>query len=148
MINNSPRSGPAASSATSKPATARSGSPNCTGSPTRPRPPPPSPCVTAEPEALGFYLDRRRVHVGDPTTTLDAVFNAWQNDRSHGLDAIMLAPTRELVRSLNQRARDHRLADTTPGRQVELADGNRASVGDLIITRSNDRRLRTARPTG
>ena len=27
------------------------------------------------PEALGFYLDRRRVHVGDPTTTLDAVFN-------------------------------------------------------------------------
>ena len=49
------------------------------------------------PEALGFYLDRRRVHVGDPTTTLDAVFNGWQNDRSHGLDAIMLAPTRELV---------------------------------------------------
>jgi conjugative relaxase-like TrwC/TraI family protein len=93
-------------------------------------------------EALGFYLDRRRVHVGDPTTTLDGVFNAWQADRSHGLDAIMLAPTRELVRSLNQRARDHRLADTTPGREVELADGNRASVGDLVITRSNDRRLR------
>ena len=44
------------------------------------------------PEALGFYLDRRLVHVGDPTTTLDAVFNAWQTDRSHGLDPIMLAP--------------------------------------------------------
>ena len=43
------------------------------------------------PEALGFYLDRRRVHVGDPTTTLDGVFNAWQNDRSQGLDTIMLA---------------------------------------------------------
>jgi conjugative relaxase-like TrwC/TraI family protein len=93
-------------------------------------------------EALGFYLDRRRIHVGDPTTTLDGVFNAWQDDRDHGLDAVMLAPTRELVRSLNQRARDHRLADTTPGREVELADGNRASVGDLVITRSNDRRLR------
>ena len=39
------------------------------------------------PEALGFYLDRQRVHVGDPTTTLDGVFNAWQADRSHGLDA-------------------------------------------------------------
>ena len=97
------------------------------------------------PEALGFYLDRRRVHVGDPTTTLDAVFNAWQADRSHGLDAIMLAPTRELVSRLNQRARNHRLADTTPGREVELADGNRASVGDLIITRRNDRRLRITR---
>jgi conjugative relaxase-like TrwC/TraI family protein len=95
------------------------------------------------PEALGFYLDRRRVHVGDPTTTLDDVFNAWQADRNHGLDAIMLAPTRELVRALNQRARDHRLAGSAPGRQVELADGNAASVGDLIITRRNDRRLRT-----
>jgi hypothetical protein len=47
-----------------------------------------------------------------------------------------------LVSRLNQRARDHRLADSAPGRQVELADGNRASVGDLIITRANDRRLR------
>jgi hypothetical protein len=94
------------------------------------------------PEALGLYLDRRRVHVGNPTTTLDAVFNAWQTDRNHGLDTIMLAPTRELVSQLNQRARNHRLASTNPGRQVELADDNRGSVGDLIITRSNDRRLR------
>jgi hypothetical protein len=54
----------------------------------------------------------------------------------------MLAPTRELVCSLNQRARDHRLAGAAPPREVELADGNRASLGDLIITRANDRRLR------
>jgi ATP-dependent exoDNAse (exonuclease V) alpha subunit len=54
----------------------------------------------------------------------------------------MLAPTRELISQLNQRARHHRLAGATPGRQVELADGNAASVGDLIITRANDRRLR------
>jgi conjugative relaxase-like TrwC/TraI family protein len=95
-----------------------------------------------QPEALGFYLDRQRVHVGDPTTTLDAVFNAWQNDRSRGLDSIMLAPTRELVSRLNQRARNRRLADTTPSQEIELGDGNAASVGDLIITRANDRRLR------
>ena len=95
-------------------------------------------------EALGFYLDRRRVHVGDPTTTLDGVFNAWQADRSQGLDAIMLAPTRELVSRLNQRGRNHRLADTTPSQEIELRDGNRASVGDIVITRRNDRRLRIA----
>ena len=92
-------------------------------------------------EALGFYLDRRRVHVGDPASSIDSVFNAWQADRSRDLDAIMLAPTRELVRSLNQRAQDHRLAGSAPGREVELADGNAASIGDLIITRRNDRRL-------
>jgi hypothetical protein len=96
------------------------------------------------PEALGFYLDRQRVHIGDPSTTLDAVFNGWQNDRSRGRDAIMLAPTRELVSRLNQRAQDHRFAGTTPPWEVELADGNRASVGDLIITRRNDRRLRVS----
>ena len=61
------------------------------------------------PEALGFYLDQRRVHVGDLTALTDDVFSAWLTDRSSGLDAIMLAPTRELVSQLNQRARAHRL---------------------------------------
>jgi hypothetical protein len=56
----------------------------------------------------------------------------------------MLAPTRELVRALNQRAQDHRLAGISPGGQLALADGNTARVGDLIITRRNNRRLRTS----
>ena len=65
------------------------------------------------PEALGFYLDQRRVHVGDLTALTEDVFSAWQTDRSSGLDAIMLAPTRELVSQLNQRARAHRLDHRT-----------------------------------
>ena len=64
-------------------------------------------------------------------------------DRAAGLDSIMLAPTRDLVASLNARARtDCLLAGTQPvGREVTLADGNQASAGDTIITRANDRRL-------
>jgi hypothetical protein len=54
----------------------------------------------------------------------------------------MLAPTRELVAELNQRARTHRLTDSPPDTEVTLADGNWASIGELIITRSNDRQLR------
>jgi hypothetical protein len=54
----------------------------------------------------------------------------------------MLAPTRELVAELNRRARDHRLNGNVPNAVVRLTDGNQASVGDMIITRSNDRRLR------
>ena len=74
----------------------------------------------------------------------DDVFTAWARDRANGLDSIMLAPTRELASQLNQRAQTHRLTGTTPGAGVPLADGNTAHVGDLVITRTNDRRLRVS----
>jgi hypothetical protein len=54
----------------------------------------------------------------------------------------MLAPTRELVAELNCRAREHRLGSVPAGGEVSLGDGNQASVGDMIITRRNGRRLR------
>ena len=83
-------------------------------------------------EALGFYLDRDRVHVGDLATMTEDVFAAWQADRAAGLDSIMLAPTRDLVSELNQQARAHRLegadpADAAVGPARRLADGNEAS---------------------
>ncbi len=96
------------------------------------------------PEALGFYLDQQRVHVGDLATMTDDVFNDWLHDQEHGRDALMLAPTRDLVADLNQRARTHRLAGQHPGIEVTLADGNTASAGDTIITRVNNRQLRTS----
>jgi AAA domain len=95
-----------------------------------------------KPTALGFYLDHGRVHVGDLATTTEDAFTAWAADRAAGLDAIMLAPTRDLVAELNRRARNHRLNGDVPNAAVRLADGNQGSVGDIIITRSNDRRLR------
>lgn len=130
------------------------------------------------PEALGFYLDHQRVHVGDIATNTEDVFAAWQADRAKGLDSLMLAPTRDMVAELNRQARAHRLdaaqdpaaqarhAGIEPavntrmgpgmeprvgpavGRVVEpetrMGDGNQASVGDLVITRTNDRALRTS----
>jgi conjugative relaxase-like TrwC/TraI family protein len=95
-----------------------------------------------QPEALDFYLDHGRVHVGDLATTTQDAFNAWVSDRAAGLDTIMIAPTRHLVAELNVRARAHRLDHSPAAAEVTLADGNRASIGDVIITRSNDRRLR------
>src|SRR5215217_3469701 len=95
-----------------------------------------------DPGAVGFYLDHGRVHVGDLAKITEDAFAAWVQDRSAGLDAIMLAPTRQLVAELNRRARDHRLNGNVPNAVVRLADGNQASVGDVIITRTKDRRLR------
>jgi hypothetical protein len=110
-----------------------------------------------KPDALDFYLDHDRVHVGDIAKITEDAFTGWLSDRSAGLDAIMLAPTRELVAELNRRARGHRLdgevspsaeglasvVDQCPAlSEVRLADGNQARVGDVILTRRNDRRLR------
>jgi AAA domain len=91
---------------------------------------------------LEFYLAHGRIHVGDGATTTEDAFNAWVSDRAAGLDTIMIAPTRNLVAELNARAHAHRLNHSPAASEVSLADGNRASVGDVIITRSNDRRLR------
>ena len=108
-------------------------------------------------EALGYYLDRGRVHVGDQATNTEAVFDAWMADRGRGLDSLMLAPTRELAAELNRRARDHRLTSLdhnsasssgnstlTTVRTVRLADGNQAGIGETVISRRNDRRLRVS----
>jgi conjugative relaxase-like TrwC/TraI family protein len=103
---------------------------------------------TGDTAAIGFYVDQDRVHVGDLTTVTDHAYTAWAADRDAGLDAIMLAPTRDLVTGLNVRARDDRLVKLArdgvePGQQVALADGSAACEGDLVITRRNGRQLRT-----
>src|SRR4029453_1098029 len=95
-----------------------------------------------KPEALNFYLDHGRLHVGDIATTTEDAFNAWVSDRAAGLDAIMIAPTRQLVAQLNRPAREHRLDPPTGTPGGRLAGGNGASVRDVITPRRNDRRLR------
>jgi len=103
---------------------------------------------TGDTAAIGFYLDQDRVHVGDLSAVTDHAYTAWTADRDAGLDTIMLAPTRDLVTGLNVRARDDRLVNLLQdgqdlGQQVALVDGSAASEGDLVITRRNNRQLRT-----
>jgi DNA primase catalytic core len=99
-----------------------------------------------DPAALGYYLDHHRIHVGDPTTTVEHLFTAWAVDRAADRDTVMLAPTRDLVTQLNLRARQHRLASSRGcGRELRLADGSACSRGDPVITRHNDRRLPISR---
>lgn len=88
--------------------------------------------------ALGYYLDNDRVHVGDADTCVAEVFEAWQRERAGGRDCLMLAPTRDLVRDLNLRAQ---AARGTDGHSAPLSDGCDAHVGDVVISRRNDRRL-------
>jgi DNA primase catalytic core len=92
--------------------------------------------------ALGFYADNARIHVGDLSAVADQAYDGWAADRAAGLDSVLLAPTRELVSQLNARARADRLSTiAADGPDVDLADGNRTSAGDVIVTRRNSRRL-------
>ncbi|GAA1863955.1 MobF family relaxase [Myceligenerans crystallogenes] len=97
------------------------------------------------PEAIGTYLAHDRVHDGDTDQMIEAAYDAWHHDLTQGKASVLVASDRETVRVLNERARAERLqsGDTDPGRAVRLADGLEASAGDVVITRRNDRRLRT-----
>ncbi|MEV6138157.1 MobF family relaxase [Nocardia sp. NPDC051990] len=97
-----------------------------------------------DPAALGFYLDHRLIHSGAPATTHDDAYTGWIADHLNGHDSVMLAATHDIVGELNQRARADRIARSgvLVGPERVLADGLRASIGDTIVTRRNDRRLR------
>ncbi len=99
-----------------------------------------------DPTALGWYLDHDRIHVGSPETALDAALQAWKADTDQGLDSLMLASTSHDVAELNRRARQLLAGKDAIG--VPLSDGNLAGVGDVILTRRNDRRLRTSAASG
>jgi conjugative relaxase-like TrwC/TraI family protein len=99
---------------------------------------------SGEPAALEHYLAQGRVHVGDAGSATDQAFDAWLADVAAGRSSLLLAASRDTVRELNEQARADRLAHLAalPGREAVLADGTRASEGDVVITRLNDRSLR------
>ncbi len=93
--------------------------------------------------AVGYYLDRDRIHSVAADAAADAVFTAWHADKVAGVDSLMIAPTLDLVTELNLRARAARLADSTErvGRELALPNGETVSAGDLVVTKKNNRRL-------
>ncbi|WP_433521559.1 MobF family relaxase [Nocardia pseudovaccinii] len=97
-----------------------------------------------DPAALGWYLDNDRIHAGHEGATHDDAYTAWITDQRASRDTIMLAATHDIVTELNARARADRITRDggAIGAECVLADGLRASVGDTIRTRRNNRRLR------
>jgi conjugative relaxase-like TrwC/TraI family protein len=100
---------------------------------------------TGRAEVIGTYVRHDRVWEGTTEDMMDAAYAAWADDVRSGRTTILVADATETVKLLNTRARADRVAGGDPAGSIEvrLADGTRASVGDLVITRRNDRRLHT-----
>ncbi|MFT4081388.1 MAG: MobF family relaxase [Nocardioides sp.] len=97
------------------------------------------------PDILDTYDEHGRLHDGGAEAMLDAVYQAWQHDRDAGLSTLMIAGNGEAVAELNQRARaDLIAAGQVRPESVALHDGTAAGVGDLVVTRRNERRLTTS----
>ncbi|MFH5824703.1 MobF family relaxase [Georgenia sp. AZ-5] len=100
-----------------------------------------------EVEVIGTYALHDRLRQGATAEMIDAAYEAWCADLAAGRSSILVTDSAESVRQLNECARAERIqtGETSAGRDVALADDARASTGDLVITRRNNRMLRTGR---
>jgi conjugative relaxase-like TrwC/TraI family protein len=98
-------------------------------------------------EAIDAYADHSRITGGGAEAMIDAAYAAWCADTLAGAATVLIADSNDSVHALNQRARADLILDGTVNaiREVALHDDARAAVGDTIITRQNDRRLRAGR---
>lgn len=90
------------------------------------------------------YLDAGRISWGHTDTLIHDAVQAWKADEAAGREALLVAPTNEVADQLNLIAQQWRRSQgLLSGRDVELAEGT-AAEGDRIVTRENDRTLKSS----
>jgi conjugative relaxase-like TrwC/TraI family protein len=98
------------------------------------------------PDAIDAYQANERIADGDRDQMLDTLYLAWKDDTESGLTSLMLAGDLSTVSELNTRARADRVtAGAVTEAGLTVAGGGTAGVGDLVVSRQNDRRLTTGR---
>ena len=96
--------------------------------------------------AIDAYQAHGRVISGERTELLDVIYTAWKADVEAGKSSLMIAGDSTTVAELNRRARTARMVEgavTEFG--LAIGDGQRAGVGDEIVTRQNNRLLTTGK---
>ena len=98
-------------------------------------------CAPATPSVLAEYDQRGRILEGTREQMTDAAYQRWLADHLSGKASVLLATTNAQAAELARRARDElaALGLVATDNLVELADGNVAGVGDLIVARQNAR---------
>jgi ATP-dependent exoDNAse (exonuclease V) alpha subunit len=100
---------------------------------------------TGDLSALVEYEGRGRLHGGTQGEMESRVIDAWKTARANNQSVALMANTNETVARLNQLAQQTRIRN----RELDIAKpwlkvgGSLILVGDDVVTRRNDRRLRT-----
>jgi conjugative relaxase-like TrwC/TraI family protein len=96
--------------------------------------------------AIDAYQSHDRIAEGSREEMLGALFAAWRADIDAGRVSIMIAGDATTVSELNRRARADLIArDVVANDGLGLSEGQRAGVGDEVVTRQNSRALTTGR---
>jgi conjugative relaxase-like TrwC/TraI family protein len=93
---------------------------------------------------IDAYAEHDRISAGAAEVMCEEAYTAWQTDTENGAPAILIAADSHTVEVLNTRAHNDRVADGLVALDgLTKADGTMIAVGDRVLTRSNNRHLRT-----
>ena len=101
-----------------------------------------------DPAVLAGYDQHGRIHGGDPEQMTDAAAAAYVALTADGTDTLLMAAEHTLRRELSRRIREDliTLGIVERGPAVTIADGARASAGDLITCTRNDHTIEAGQP--
>jgi len=99
---------------------------------------------TGDPDVLAEYERYGRIHDGRLDAMEGQVIKAWKEARCRGETVALMANTTETVHRLNQLAQQVRIGAGELNAEQGVGVGEqKLLVGDEVVTRRNDRRLRT-----
>ncbi|WP_280796692.1 MobF family relaxase [Aurantimicrobium minutum] len=101
-------------------------------------------------DAIDTYHEHGRIHSGLSETILEEIIQAWKSDESQLAPdgtvqtSLLIASNNDMVDALNQKARKWRIEQGVVDASTEaVISTGVASIGDRIVTRENNRYLRT-----
>ena len=103
---------------------------------------------TGDVTALDVYQEHGRIRGAEPEQALDEAVGRYVAHYLAGKDVLLMIHDRARCREVSRRIRDDliHLGVVNSRSEVTLAEGARASKGDLIICRENDKRVEAGAP--
>jgi conjugative relaxase-like TrwC/TraI family protein len=98
-----------------------------------------------DPAVIDAYSANERLHEGPAEVMAADAYRAWAAAIRDGKRALLIAADNATVAALNDQARTDRLvAGEVEAGGARLHDGTHAGTGDVVVTRANNRQVRTS----